>query len=196
MAADRARWTSVVVSAALLLGSACGDDAARAPATIATAESATAPRTTVTPVFLPTADALRAVIDGVNASEVSAAQLAVQKATDTRIRQFASALASAHRQRVTDLSPVGGSDVATRLVAPLRELEQHTLAELVALPRGITFDTAYLASQVRAHERVLTLLDGLRVPDASTERAALLSEARAEVRRHLERAQTLQHAPL
>jgi putative membrane protein len=175
---------------AVLLG-ACGRDArdtARAPDSASAARPA--PATPETPAAR--AASARALVDAINAAEIGAARLAATRATNADVRRLATSLSSGHRQRVADLPP-NGSDTAVRAAADsIRAAGRDALARLGTVAAGAAFDSAYVASQIAAHERALAALDALDVRALPHELGALVQTTRDDVRRHLDRARALQ----
>ena len=121
-----------------------------APGDVANA-SAVSPQEAV--AFMATADQ----------SEVQAAQVAVGKATDREVRQFAQKMRTEHSKSAQD-----NAELAKRLnvtldttaqagpmVASLKQMSQQMSQQLTSTPKGPQFDRTYIDGQVQAHQTVL-----------------------------------------
>lgn len=135
-------------------------------------------------------DAVQNVVDAINASDANIAAAAVRKVSDAEVKRFAGALASAHRQRVTDSPPM--RDEAGKITAPLRDMQTQSIARLDGLAAGAAFDRAFVEAQVAAHERSIALLDSIAPAAQTGDLPALVASTRAQVVRHLDQARALQ----
>ncbi|AHG89539.1 protein of unknown function DUF4142 [Gemmatirosa kalamazoonensis] len=215
----RARWTAFG-AALCLLAQACGGDASRARSDSAAARVAASPAATPladTPRAAPSEAALdsarrkarhihgplarpagelseesvEGMVDAINASDAQLAGAALGKATNPDVKRFASVLASAHRQKVSDSPPLNAGSTGP-LAAPLRALQASAAARLDALPAGAPYDRAFVEAQIAAHERALALLDSIRPVARSGDLPALVASTRSQVVRHLDEARALQ----
>lgn len=91
----------------------------------------------------------------VHTSEVAMGRLAQEKATNPQVRQFAQRIVQEHQtfvQRGQQLSMQADTAQADR---QLVQMADSTMQRLRAMPRGAAFDSAFVNSQVRAHEAAL-----------------------------------------
>ena len=129
----------------------------------------------------------------VNEAEVEAGQLAQEKGTDPRVREFARRMVSEHRSMLQQDERLAGQVKVIPEDPPrdyLATMHRETMSELQQLERGPAFDSAYVASQVEAHRAVL---DELRLVSATSARITEhLRTATEAVEAHLRRAEQLQ----
>jgi putative membrane protein len=135
-------------------------------------------------------EAVQGVIDAINASDAAVAAAAVRKATDAEVKRFATSLASAHPQKVTETPPL--KNEAGALVAPLRAIQAQSTAKLGGMAPGASFDRAFIDAQITTHERARAVLDSIRPVAQSGDLPALVASTRAQVVRHLDQARALQ----
>ena len=130
-----------------------------------------------------------------NSGEVSEAQLAQSKSTNTAVLAFAAMMITDHTaainrlQQVLDAQHLTVADSAER--QGLTAMTTQTINTLFA-ESGAMFDRTYAMSQVTAHQMVLTLFDQKLITGAQN--AALKSELQMErtaVMTHLTMAQAL-----
>lgn len=130
----------------------------------------------------------------INGAEVQMAQIAEQRAQSADVKAYARDMAREHAalQRAVDslavaqsLTPQAG-DFADEIQRQAT-MDQQRLEQL----RGADFDSAYMNSQVVAHQQALDALNGMRsaVDDPSMQRA--IDGAIPLVQTHLERARQL-----
>jgi putative membrane protein len=133
-------------------------------------------------------------LDTLNAGEVNEAQAAVPKLTNADVRDFAQEMIDDHgaaRERLSQLAqeqqiPPEQSELATGL-----QDESQSIVDRLLAAEATEIDTLYVQSQQDAHTEALALLAQLLMAaDAEPLRAAL-TELRASVQEHLDRAQTL-----
>lgn len=134
-----------------------------------------------------------------NSSEVDEGQLALTKASRADVRAFAQEMVTDHSAANARLDAL--SKAAGILPQPspqqqaIKDENTATLADLQGRS-GADFDQAYVASQVKGHERLLNLFDSELIPSATNPdlRTELVNE-RATVARHLAIAQALAEEP-
>ena len=136
-------------------------------------------------------ESVEGMIDAINASDAQLAGAALGKATNPDVKRFASMLASAHRQKVSDSPPLNAGSTGP-LATPLHELQASSTERLASLPPGAPYDRAFVEAQIAAHERALALLDSIRPVARSGDLPALLASTRSQVVRHLNEARALQ----
>ncbi|MDQ3996819.1 MAG: DUF4142 domain-containing protein [Gemmatimonadota bacterium] len=149
-------------------------------------------------VLAPVGDAdVRLLVALINASEISAGAVASRKATVDDVRSFASDMVADHTamQQSTgaDTTAVAGTTPAGNARADtLRRVSRRQSDSLAALPRGASFDRAYIDQQVSAHSMAL---DSLQRWVARTRPGAVRAGIEAsipKVQAHLDRARAIQ----
>ena len=130
-----------------------------------------------------------------NSGEVLEAQLAQSKSTNASVLDFAAMMVTDHNAAITRLQAVLQAQKLTTADSAERQsltaMTTQTVNTLFA-ESGAMFDKTYAASQVTAHQMVLSLFDQKLIPGAQN--AALKSELQMErtaVMTHLTMAQTL-----
>jgi putative membrane protein len=113
-----------------------------------------------------------------NQSEVQAAQVAVDKATDREVRQFAQKMRTEHSksaQEVGELARRMNVSLDTsaqgqqgQMVASLRQMSQQMSQQLNSTPKGSQFDRVYIDGQVQAHQAVLENLQRIAGTSGAT----------------------------
>lgn len=141
---------------------------------------------------------IAAIVVAANSIDVRYGEIARERATDERVRQFAEMMITDH----TAVNESAGALVARLGVTPQendvsRSLESsaaETRASLTALT-GAEFDRAYIANEVSYHQAVLDALDDLLIPNATNaELRQTLVGVRPAFAAHLQRAQSLQQS--
>jgi putative membrane protein len=132
----------------------------------------------------------------VNTAEVEQAKIAQARAKDPAVKNFAAMMAKHHGEALREQAKIvkrlriNSDDSATS--AKLKSDAQATLATLKKADAA-SFDTAYISSQIDAHQKALDLLDAQLIPSAKTpEVSDALRQARAIVAQHLSDAKALQ----
>jgi putative membrane protein len=99
-----------------------------------------------------------------NQSEVQAAQVAIDKATNAQVRQFAQKMRTEHSQADRQIGQLAQRMNVTldtaqaqqgQMVASLRQMSQQMSQQLNSTPKGAQFDRVYMDGQVQAHQAVL-----------------------------------------
>ena len=181
----------IAVAAALSLAAACGDsEASEQPSTATAAPASTAPAPAVTD------PQIAAIVVAANQVDIEAGELAREKATDPRVKEFAERMVTDH---------TGVNEAATALVTRLgvtpepnatsQQLTQDGEATRTELQgqSGAAFDRAYVANEVAYHQAVLDAIDQTLIPSAqNAELRALLEQTRPAIQAHLDHARQLQ----
>lgn len=189
----------ILAAAAVLVLAACGgsDEAAQAetaaPAADAPATEMPAPAAAAPAVTDPQ---IAAIVVAANQVDIDAGELAKERGTDPRVKEFAQRMITDHggvNQAATDL--VGKLGVTPEPNATSQQLTQNGEQNLTALrgQNGAAFDRAYIANEVTYHQAVLDAIDQTLIPSAqNAELKALLEQTRPAVAAHLEHARQLQ----
>lgn len=166
-------------------------------APVAAMPTAATPETGPAPGAAQLTDAeIAKVTDAVNTGEIEQAQLAKVKATNQRVKNFATMMINQHTQlkqkdaqlaRKLTLTPEDNS-----VAQELTNKGARMLADLKMVD-ATAFDKMYMESQVKQHREVLQMLDAQLIPQArESELKASLEKARAMVQMHLTEAQQIQ----
>jgi len=184
------RLAGVVLIAAV---SACGggdaeveDMSDTAPATEAPAPEAEAQ--------IDDAD-IAAIVVTANSIDVRNGEIARERASDPRVREFAQTMITDHtavnqsaQELVTRLGVTPTENDVSRSLQQSAEETQQRLSSL----SGAEFDRAYMQNEVEYHQAVLSALDDTLIPNATNDelRQTLVS-VRPAFQAHLEHAQSL-----
>lgn len=190
----------IVAVAALALAAACGEsDADTQAAADSAATSAPAVETTAqVPAAAPsvTDPQIAAIVVAANQVDIDAGELAKERGTDQRVKEFAQRMITDHggvNQAATEL--VTRLGVTPEPNATSQKLTADGEASRTALQgqSGAAFDRAYVDQEVAYHQAVLDALDQTLIPSAqNAELKALLEQTRLAVAAHLEHARQLQ----
>jgi len=188
--------TLKMASVLLVLGSAaavgCSKSSSEAPAAAASegGEATPAPSGALSDAQI------AQVMATVDSGEIEQAKLAVSKATDARVRNFAQNMIDQHTQ-----SKLEGQEVASQNgIAPtsssdalqLQNDAKNTLEQLKQADAP-SFDQAYMRAQVKQHQEVLALITNKLLPEAKTPALTdLLTKARGMVQHHLDQARQIE----
>ncbi|RPH45280.1 MAG: DUF4142 domain-containing protein [Burkholderiales bacterium] len=121
-------------------------------------------------------------------AEVAAGQLAVQKAQDPMVKQFAQRMIDDHGAANTELMKLA----STRSVTPPSELSRSHRKDMEALQKqsGADFDRAYMKSQVADHQKAVTLFERQAKSGQDAELKQWASKMLPALREHLEMARS------
>jgi putative membrane protein len=197
---ERMRGTTTVIAALALAAAACDRG------TVATTDTTT---TTAAGEAVPSADSvggslttmsdanLVSVLETANAGEVEYSQVAVERATDSRVREYAQMMVREHgsmRDSVAGLAQrLGVTAVAPEKSTELRENVRKDLEDLRA-KSGADFDKEFMAEQVDMHQETLDLLEDLDDDSNTPDLQRTIEAAKVKVRAHLERAKEIKDA--
>lgn len=111
-----------------------------------------------------------------NLGEVQQGQIAVQRADDPAVFDFADDMVDDHSEAVTEADDVATSEDLPPRSNPVSEMLQTESEQIVVTLQSASdeeFDLVYMNAQVTAHQDVLTLLDDALIPQ--TENPVLVS---------------------
>jgi len=139
---------------------------------------------------------IASIVSTANTGEVAQAQVALSKAEDAQVRDYAQHMITEHtaaEQRLTQLLTAAGitpqpSQVSTSLKAD----SDRVVQQLTATAAGPNFDSVYIQSQIAVHQKVLDLVDDELIPSAQN--STLQDELQATsdaVSKHLEDAEDI-----
>jgi putative membrane protein len=136
-----------------------------------------------------------AVAAAVNAAEVDQAKIAIGRARQKAVKEFAQMMIAHHGKAVKDVNELSTrlnlTPADSELVTRLRVDATETLSELEQ-ESGSDFDDEYIEAQVDMHEKALKKLDENLLPNVQgAELKSLLQTMRAQVADHLEKARAI-----
>ncbi|HSJ31287.1 MAG TPA: DUF4142 domain-containing protein [Longimicrobiales bacterium] len=141
---------------------------------------------------------IAAIVVAANAIDVGYGEIARERATDERVREFAETMIRDH----TAVNRSAGELVGRLGVTPQpndvsRSLEASAAEtrEMLLNASGAEFDRSYIANEVAYHRTVLDALDNLLVPNATNaELKETLTGVRPAFEAHLRHAESLQQS--
>jgi putative membrane protein len=136
-----------------------------------------------------------AMFDNVNSTEISAAGIALMKASSAQVKNFATRLVSDHRALLHEsrtMSQQAGIHPQAPSDSSLMKAEAHLLDTLRTAPSGAAFDQLFVAEQIRVHTRVIQSLRAAARNVRSPELEKILGNALPILEAHLRAAQRLQ----
>ena len=138
---------------------------------------------------------IAAVLENADKGEAEAGQLAVSKAQNAEVKQFAQHMIDDHnanlketQQQATDTKMKPQSNTVAQKVQSSGNMEKKKLEKL----NGADFDKAYIDGQIAMHNDVLKTIDTSLMPSAkSAQVKALLQKTRPKIEAHLKEAQAI-----
>jgi putative membrane protein len=154
-----------------------------------------------------TDDQIVTVLHVANQGEIQEAQLALMRAIDTQVRNFANMMITDHTAADAALATLfaaadagpdadaaidaalstdGGLPIAPSTVSAMLLQETMLQIQTLMLKTGAPFDLAYMSGQVATHSEVLQLIDNMLLPQATSPALKMaLMDARTLVAAHL-----------
>lgn len=136
------------------------------------------------------------VVLAANTGEVTQGTLAQTSAVDPAVRTFADEMVTDHTAANTRVNALAQQLALTPTPSPVSaQLDNESAAVMAALQplTGAAFDRAYIDAQVTGHTNVLSLIDTVLLPSATTPALAQeLQVMRQEVSAHLDEARAIQ----
>ena len=129
-----------------------------------------------------------------NLREIDFARVAVNKATSGAVKLWARGMIDDHGRNDRDLRDlVKRAKISDKPLPPLAGTADHDRlkARLVALPRGLAFDTAFVHQELESHSSDITETKGLVAKASNAELKKLLTESIDDLQRHHDRANAL-----
>ena len=91
-----------------------------------------------------------------NLSEIELGRLALQKATDTQVKEFAQMMVDMHTTAQNELKALGSNRNLT--VADQLDEEHQSIRDQLSALSGVAFDKAYINGQVTAHQKTSAIM--------------------------------------
>jgi putative membrane protein len=131
-----------------------------------------------------------------NQVDIDAGELAMERGTDPRVKEFAQRMITDHTgvntaatELVTKLGVTPEPNATSQKLTADGEASRNTLRG----QSGAAFDRAYVDQEVAYHQAVLDAIDQTLIPSAqNAELKALLEQTRPAVAAHLDHARQLQ----
>jgi len=199
----RVRSPHALVPAAWLVLSlaACGDRERSAavqdtvPAGPETGMAADSAAADTTGASAPLTDAnIVALLDEANKADSAAGALAVTKATNKAVKDFAHLMMGEHHalreqgQQLAKRLKVTPEPPANDPVTPLAQNETNVLQ---STPKGPEFDRVYIEQEIAAHKAVLDLAENAHGQAQNEQLKALIEQAKPVIQKHLDHAEKL-----
>jgi putative membrane protein len=135
-----------------------------------------------------------ALLDEANMADSAAGALAVTKATNREVKDFAKLMMSEHHalreagQKLAKRLKVTPEPPATDPVKPLAEGETKALE---STPKGPEFDRVYIEQEIAAHKAVLDLAENAHGQAQNQQLKALIEQAKPVIQKHLDQAEKI-----
>jgi len=189
---NRTTSTRLIAACAVLASAAC----ATSPA--ATPNPSPTPSTTVSAGNRVNDANIAALVLAANNADVAYAHIALAKAQDPRVKQFAETMINDHsavNKAATDLvTRLGITPADNTASLDLRDKAEE-IRDQLREQDGKDFDRAYLRNEIKYHEDVLEMVDKVLIPSAMNgDLRNLLTNVRPAFAAHLEHAKQLQKA--
>jgi putative membrane protein len=94
-------------------------------------------------------------VNNSNLSEVQAGQLASTKATNPSVKAYGQSMVTEHTAAQAELTKIA-ADLRVDLPSSV-DAEQRAILQYLSSLNGYTFDTAYMSSQVKGHQKTLAI---------------------------------------
>lgn len=157
----------------------------------------TSPATATTPGIGEAAWTDANVVDALvtaNQGEVEYSQIAVERATNPQVKEYAQTMVRDHGALVEKLnglaSQLGVTPAPNDRTNDLREENQKDMTDLSA-KGGEDFDDEFIEEQIDMHQEMLDLLDDLDNRTTNAEVKAHIAQVRPNVQAHLDRAKQI-----
>lgn len=193
---SRTRLNSALAMGAFGVLAACSPKKEQTTDTLATTPPATATTPTAGDVTSGWTDAnVVDVLTVANQGEVDYSQIAVEKATNPSVKQYAQLMVKDHGSMLD-----GVKSLATKLnvtpaandkVTDLQKESQKDIADLNGKTVGKDFDHEFMEEQVDMHQETLDLLNDLDSKTTNADLKAAIAEAKPKVQAHLDQAKAI-----
>jgi putative membrane protein len=135
------------------------------------------------------------IVTVANQGEIDAGQLASTKAASSSVRDFANMMVRDHTSALSDARATFDRshlvpNTSNSTAMALQDLGNRTKQSLSQYT-GASFDRTYMQTQVDMHQWLLNQIDASLLPSSRGDLRTLLTNQRAAVAAHLDRAQTI-----
>ncbi len=125
-----------------------------------------------------------------NMAEIEMGELALTKGTDSLVRAFAESMVNDHTTAQDELADIADNDDDVDWPANLDQ-EHQGILETLSQFEGHRFDSAYIASQVTAHERAVQLFQRGRDNGRNSDVRSYINKYLPKIEMHLEKADSI-----
>lgn len=122
-------------------------------------------------------------------AEVALGKLAIEKATDAKVKEFAQMMVTDHTKANDELKALASAKSITLPTAPKAD-KQMTKDELSSLT-GAAFDKAYAEQMVVDHEKTVALFEAGKTSVQDPELVAFIDKTLPVIKEHLEHSKKL-----
>jgi len=140
---------------------------------------------------------IAAVLAAANNGEIDQARVAVRKAKNQRVKQFAEHMVTDHTRAQSKLESTDSKEKITpqegSTSAQLKQQGESIMASMRSA-NGSDFDRTYMDAQVDEHQKVLDLIDRYLSNVQNGNLKSVLQESRTKVADHLKEAKDIQAA--
>lgn len=141
---------------------------------------------------------IAAIVVAANQADIDNGNLALDRASNDRVRQFGQQMVEAHTavneaagELVAELGVTPTPNDVSRSIADGQKAERERISKL----SGDAFDEAYIANEVAYHQAVIDAVDNVLIPSATNERLKqTLIDVRPSFVAHLEQARSIQES--
>ncbi|MBV6751942.1 DUF4142 domain-containing protein [Pseudomonas chlororaphis] len=123
-------------------------------------------------------------------AEIETSRLAIEKTTSTDINSFAVEMIKDHTDANRDLKAIAAHHNLT--MAPEAEILDRARKLMLQVQEGESFDIAYVANQIKAHEDAIQLFKDEAEHSASPELKAFAIQTLPKLQMHLDMARKLE----
>lgn len=128
----------------------------------------------------------------INKNEINAAKLALEKSSNSKVKQFAQHMQMDHSKNLTETKAIAAEIKIQPVPSPLsNNLHDKGKKELAKLSdmSGKVFDLAYMKAMVKGHQGALEIIDSKLIPNAKSPKLEThLQMTKTTVEHHLEMA--------
>jgi putative membrane protein len=136
-----------------------------------------------------------ALLDEANKADSAAGALAVTKASNKAVKDFARLMMSEHhalRKQGQQLAKKLNVTPAPPATDPVKPLAANEMKTLESTPKGPEFDRVYIEQEIAAHKAVLDLAENAHGQARNEELKSLIEQAKPVIQKHLDQAEKIQ----
>lgn len=136
------------------------------------------------------------VITTLDKNEITSAKMAIKKATNAQVKEYAQYLLDEHSQNLKDAMKIS-KDIKEKPVASAqaKDLKQKGKEEMKTLSslKGVDFDKAYIQAMVKGHEEAINLVDNELLKSVTNPALKeFLDTTRGHLETHLDKAKKIE----
>jgi len=134
------------------------------------------------------------ILATVDKGEIQQAQVALSRASDPRVKQYANHMIEQHTsstQKASDFAAKNNLTPASSQMASKLDTKGKEVVSALTQATPAAFDTTYMKDQMEQHQQVLNMMRDQLAPAASSSLAAELPPIQSMVQSHLEMAREI-----